>query len=236
MKRISVFLLLASVAHADPLDSAAASRGRRDYDRYCVWCHGPTGDGKGRSQRRFDSPPRDFTNALFKCRSTPSGALPTDDDLRRAILEGMHGSGMPSWEVLSVLQIDDLLQFLKSLSTRWREESAPKPIAVPPEPPADDASVTRGKAVFAKMSCATCHGDHGQGDGPALASLRDDAGNAIHAANFTLKGALKCGDEPRRIYITFMTGLNGTPMPSYADTLAPADAWDLVHYIRSLRR
>src|SRR5213076_3574790 len=98
--------------------------------RYCVWCHGPTGDGKGRAARRFESLPRDFTNGLFKCRTTPSGALPTDADLRHTLSEGMHGSGMPSWSVLAELQVDDLLQLIKTFSSRWRDESAPKSIVV----------------------------------------------------------------------------------------------------------
>jgi mono/diheme cytochrome c family protein len=31
-----------------------------------------------------------------------------------------------------------------------------------------------------------------------------------------------------------MSGLAGTPMPTFADSLSPADAWDLVHFIQSL--
>jgi mono/diheme cytochrome c family protein len=218
-----------------PLDSAAAARGRRDYERYCVWCHGPDGDGRGRSARRFEAAPRDFTQGLFKCRSTPTGALPTDTDLRHAIVQGMHGAGMPSWSTLSALQVDDLLQTIKAFSARWLAEGAPAPLVAPPELPDSSDSVARGQATFQKMQCATCHGARGEGNGPALATLRDDAGNPIRAANFTLRGALKCGDEPSRIYLTLMTGLNGTPMPSYAASLSAADAWDLVHYVRSLR-
>ena len=32
-----------------------------------------------------------------------------------------------------------------------------------------------------------------------------------------------------------MTGLDGTPMPSFADVVKPEDAWDLVHYLRTLQ-
>ena len=32
-----------------------------------------------------------------------------------------------------------------------------------------------------------------------------------------------------------MTGLDGTPMPSFADNIQPADAWDLVHFLRTLQ-
>ena len=31
-----------------------------------------------------------------------------------------------------------------------------------------------------------------------------------------------------------MTGLDGTPMPSFADNIKPEEAWDLVFYLRSL--
>jgi mono/diheme cytochrome c family protein len=32
-----------------------------------------------------------------------------------------------------------------------------------------------------------------------------------------------------------MTGLDGTPMPSFADALKPDQAWDIAHYIDALR-
>jgi mono/diheme cytochrome c family protein len=32
-----------------------------------------------------------------------------------------------------------------------------------------------------------------------------------------------------------MTGLDGTPMPSFAEVIQPNDAWDLVHFLRTLQ-
>jgi hypothetical protein len=32
-----------------------------------------------------------------------------------------------------------------------------------------------------------------------------------------------------------MTGLDGTPMPSFHDVIKPEEAWDLVHYLRTLQ-
>ena len=32
-----------------------------------------------------------------------------------------------------------------------------------------------------------------------------------------------------------MTGLDGTPMPSFADNVKPNEAWDLVHFLRTLQ-
>ena len=37
------------------------------------------------------------------------------------------------------------------------------------------------------------------------------------------------------LYKIFMTGLDGTPMPSFKDNLPPDEAWDLVHYLRTLQ-
>ena len=37
-------------------------------------------------------------------------------------------------------------------------------------------------------------------------------------------------------HTTLMTGLEGTPMSSYAETISPEDTWDLVHFLISLQR
>jgi mono/diheme cytochrome c family protein len=44
------------------------------------------------------------------------------------------------------------------------------------------------------------------------------------------------GDEPRDLYKAFMTGLNGSPMPSFAESITPEQSWSLVAYVRSLRK
>ena len=69
---------------------------------------------------------------------------------------------------------------------------------------------------------------------PSAAGLTDDWGNPIQPADFTT-GIFKVGPRPEDIYRTFMTGLNGTPMPSY-DAILPTeqDRWALAYYILSL--
>ncbi len=44
-----------------------------------------------------------------------------------------------------------------------------------------------------------------------------------------------CGATNQDLYRIFMTGLDGSPMPSFADQLKPAEAWDLVHFLRTLQ-
>jgi cytochrome c oxidase cbb3-type subunit 2 len=86
------------------------------------------------------------------------------------------------------------------------------------------------------MQCANCHGDGGKGDGSSAPTLRDDWGQPIVPRDFT-SGPLKVGDAPEDLYKTFITGLNGSPMPSFVEAgLTPDDAWALVAYVRSLRK
>jgi len=80
-----------------------------------------------------------------------------------------------------------------------------------------------------------CHGEKGAANGPAAATLRDDKDNPIAPYNFTVLNRFKCGDSNADLYRIFMTGLDGTPMPSFADYLKPDQAWDLVHYLRTLQ-
>jgi cytochrome c oxidase cbb3-type subunit 2 len=176
-----------------------------------------------------------LTSGIFKFRSTPSGELPTDGDLFRTISNGVHGTYMPHWVAMSEIERRDAVQYIKALSPRFANEPQGKPIAIPPPPDLTRELMVTGKQVWNRMQCANCHGDAGRGDGPSAATLRDDWGNAILPYDFT-RGSLKSGNAPEDIYRAFMTGLNGTPMPSYAKALQPDEAWALVAYTLSLRR
>jgi len=53
------------------------------YRDLCVACHGERGDGRGTWASRLTPRPRDFTRGVYEFRSTPTGTLPTDDDIWR---------------------------------------------------------------------------------------------------------------------------------------------------------
>jgi cytochrome c len=55
------------------------------YDRLCSACHGASGDGRGPAAPYTWGDPRDFTRGAFEWRTTPFGAAPSDDDLRRTL-------------------------------------------------------------------------------------------------------------------------------------------------------
>jgi len=215
-----------------------AADGKSNYRRYCAGCHGDYGDSNGENAVWLDPRPRDFTIATFKCRSTLTGTLPTDEDLFNTIGRGITNSNMPIWNALSPQQRADLVAYIKIFSPRWEKEKAGEPIKIPAEAPVTLESISHGKALFTKLECWKCHGPHGEGDGPSAATLTDSKDLPIRPYNFALgknDSRFKCGNTNQDIYKIFMTGVDGTPMPSFADVIQPNDAWDLVHFLRTLQ-
>ena len=211
-----------------------AKPGKALYIRYCIFCHGPQGDGRGESAPYLDPKPRDFTKAVFKCRSTPSGTLPLDSDLYSTISRGIHASGMPSWKPLLPQERANLVAYIKTFSAAFQEEQPGTPVAAAAEPPSSAESIKRGAALFQSMNCWSCHGKDGRGHGPSAASLTDDRGYPVVPFDFTSGRQFKCGDSDQDMFRVLVTGLDGTPMPSFASALTADQRWDVVHYIRTL--
>ena len=82
-----------------------------------------------------------------------------------------------------------------------------------------------GQAVF-KQNCTVCHGEKGEGNGPAAAGMNPKPRNLV-------KDKFKNGDKPEEIYKTVTNGLNG--MPSFA-SLPEADRRAVADYVNSLRK
>ena len=74
---------------------AGATPAQRLYVENCAFCHGPDGRGNGASAPSMIPRPRDFTEGLFKYKSTPEGTPPSDDDLIAVVTNGLNASGMP---------------------------------------------------------------------------------------------------------------------------------------------
>lgn len=214
--------------------------GRIAYLAHCGFCHGVSGWGDGSGADRLHVPPADFSSGYFKLRSTPSGELPTDDDLLASITRGIPGSGMPSFADLPLEVRRSLVAEVKLLSRSrdggpdYFEMRPPKrSVEVPPRPAATKETLAKGNELYRDLGCPSCHGAEGRGDGSAAAELKDYAGRRLPPPDLTL-GIFKSGADPRGLYLRIATGLNGTPMPEYGDDLLkPADRWALVEYLLS---
>lgn len=208
----------------------AAPDGKAVYQRECVMCHGVKGDGEGPGANIVNPHPRDFTLGVFKLRSTPSGEPPTDDDLLRTITNGIRPAAMPSFRELSESERRALVAVVKELAGIKKPGT---PVKVPPEPAATPEQLAKGKQVYDRLECAACHGATGHADGPSSLTLKDDAKHRVWAADLT-RGEFKGGSEPRDLYLRIVTGLDGSPMPSYAKKATPDEIWALVQYLSSL--
>jgi mono/diheme cytochrome c family protein len=215
-------------------------QGRAVYQKNCVPCHGQSGDGRGDMGLTVKPRPRNFRAAVFKFRSTPSGTLPTDDDLARTIRGGLSGTAMPIFTSLREQEIRAVIAYVKSFSPRW-EKAENYAASVPlPELPGwfkDRDEVSRhaqnGKPLFL-AACAPCHGLTGDGRGSASIEMKDSFGEPVTPSD--LRQPLRCGREPKDIYRTLVTGLDGTPMPSFFGAFSETQFWEISAYVTSLRR
>jgi mono/diheme cytochrome c family protein len=212
-----------------------ATVGQSSYKRFCIGCHGDLGDGQGENAQWIDPKPRNFTIAIFRCRSTPTGTLPLDSDLYDTIGRGMLNSNMPHWLPLKDQDRVDLVAYVKHFSPRWLTEKPGTPIVIPPEPPVTADRIRQGRVLFQKLECWKCHGVTGRGNGPSADTLVDDDNHPIKPFNFHDEQKFKCGSTDQAMYRDFMTGLDGSPMPSFSDNIKSDEAWDLVFYLRTLQ-
>lgn len=219
--------------------------GKEVYQRRCQGCHGVNGDGNGPAAAFMQKDrPRNFTLAVFKFRLTPSGSLPDDGDLLRTITRGVRGTSMPTWHDLPEKDRLSVIQYIKYELAVDRskpdkpylyfvEEPPKAPIFIGQPPAPSQQIVAHGKDVWKAAKCWECHGDGGKGDGEKAAGLKDDFGYPIPPANLTT-GQFKSGPSVKDIFRTMSTGLSGTPMPSFSDTLSEADRWALSYYVLTL--
>lgn len=222
----------------EPTDEAVRA-GRHVYERQCLVCHGRWGDGRGELAPQMYPRPRRLTSGIFKYRSTPSGFLPTLGDLQRTIRNGIAGTSMPAFSSLSRREILSVTAYLQTLSSRWRRpihHSTPVPLPDPP-PWMEDHDVRlpheqNGARLFAQL-CAPCHGSDASGTGAASLDLMDVWDQPSRPPDLR-QPVYRSGPTPIDLYRTLTTGLDGTPMASFAETTSEEERWELVAWIRSL--
>jgi mono/diheme cytochrome c family protein len=100
------------------------------------------------------------------------------------------------------------------------------------------ADPAKGKQVYSTY-CQTCHGELGDGQGPAGKLLNPPP------RNFT-KGDFKFGEKDEDLFKTISNGAamqkakDGTPgsplMAPWGNVIPEADRWALVKYIRTLKK
>jgi len=235
--------IAASVAGIPSRSEEWVEEGRPLYERRCAGCHGVKGDGNGPAATfMYKFRPRNFNQAVFKFRQVKS-TLATDGDLMRTITRGVRGTAMPSWHMLPEKDRLAIIQYIKYELAVDRTATPPYVFyeAEPPgapmhfgnRPKPSTELIARGREVWQVAKCWECHGQTGKGDGEKAATLKEDLGYSIRPADLTT-GQFKSGADAEDIFRTMTTGLSGTPMPSYEQSLPEADRWALSYYVLSL--
>jgi mono/diheme cytochrome c family protein len=89
----------------------------------------------------------------------------------------------------------------------------------------DQTAIKKGKTLYLQL-CAVCHGDKGKGDGVASAALNPKP------ANFTIDKFHKQTDGA--VFWKLTEGK--PPMASYKESLSITQRWQLVSYLKTIKK
>lgn len=113
---------------------------------------------------------------------------------------------------------------LRAQYAGWTVSATAKTEKSPLKPSAD--IVKRGRAVFT-ANCQKCHGPLAKGDGP-------DSNPQAPAADLTDEFRYEL--NPEGVLYHKISGGHPPEMPGFKDTLSPNEIWQVVEYIKSLRK
>jgi DMSO reductase family type II enzyme heme b subunit len=247
---LPAFLLV--VAFAAETEAGAPADGQLLFARHCAVCHDADGRAQSALAKRLRPRPRDFGEGLFQLASSDDGRA-TRADLERVVVNGIPGSGMPSFRQLPATELAAVVDEVERLTVagvaiRMKEDAryfgeelddelanrfarsalevGPLP-PLPPFPPATAETLRIGREHYV-VHCAACHGFDGRGRGEMPAWSDPEFPLARDLTRGLLKGGSSREDLARRI----RAGMPGRGMPP--TRLDPAATGALTVYVESL--
>ncbi|MEZ4660566.1 MAG: c-type cytochrome [Caldilineaceae bacterium] len=181
------------------------SSGQRVYDTYCIGCHGADGRGVGEAAQFLNPKPRNFVDGDFKFfHFNEPGPLPSDQSLQITIRNGLPGSAMPAFALLTDQEIKDVTTYIKNFRAGgWVQ---PEPIQAAAGPVQIEGAT--GEDLFMNAGCNACHqldalGTVG-GVGPSLNGVGsrltvDEIAQSIREPNAVLAAVCPAGPCPPNV-------------------------------------
>jgi cytochrome c oxidase cbb3-type subunit I/II len=207
--------------------------GKAEFTQRCLACHGCSGNAEGPYARHVVTQPANLNERI--------STFPGDYYHIWRVTEGVPGTAMPAWglslndteiNLVAIYEMSFVSGSVRTISGDVSDaEGDDFAMNVLNTPPINGTmqDFDQGKAIFT-LYCAQCHGDNGQGDGPA--SINAPGGYIKpEPANFTESG----GDFPNygRWVWKVREGVETTNMPPWKFDLNNMEIYQVVFYEQS---
>lgn len=194
-----------SAKRSKPAPSPQSLPGQEVFVQFCAACHGERGDGKPAKGLKLKPAAMDLT--AFKL---------SDSLIRRALEEGVLGTGMAAWKSLPADQLSAVAAYTATLG---RDDVLSPQARLAP----DGALQEAGRRVYV-VHCARCHGNDGKGDGSDASLLKPTPPSfAELRPSYAAAGRI------------IAAGVPGSAMPAWP-LLTRAEVQAVTFYIRSFYR
>lgn len=103
----------------------------------------------------------------------------------------------------------------------------PDAAAAVPNPLSGDEAATEAGGELYAANCALCHGETGEGDGPAATGMEPPPAD-LHADHVQ-------GLSDGALFYIISHGRPDTPMPAWENQLTEDERWQVVNYLRTFQ-
>lgn len=197
--------------------------------------------------------------------SMPSFAFMDDDDLqavvdyvivlsRRGELERFLAAEAEDYAEDEPIDEASFAAYASQVDERWKQVEHSAVMPRTPAPPYNQETIELGRKTFLAKGCKSCHGEDGKGQRSWLSAafiarqeslpegqrekINYDAWGQVAPAADLTAGMLHGGRRPIDIYRRIYSGINGTPMPGFGQSLEASGEveliWPMVYYVLSL--
>ena len=177
-----------------------AQHGSELFSANCAGCHGADAQGRTEASKSLLPKAANLQAVRFK-----------DERISAVLWNGVYGSAMPAWRDYAERDLRDIVVYIQRL-----------PRAKDSDTLLNEAELTQVRTLFGQ-NCSSCHGEQGDGLGPAAAAL------APAPANFHIEQP-----SSERALEVLAHGVPGSAMPGWSGQLADGDRRLLARYVRSL--
>lgn len=134
------------------------------------------------------------------------------------------------------LDLEYVEEIVTMIYQRWADAQQQVVTPETPMPEMTPETVAAGHELFLQRGCNKCHGRDGRGGSMGDVDVGVDVWGQKAAAADLTSGMFRGGGRPIDIYRRIHSGINGTPMPSFANLFQddPDAIWRLVHFIRDV--